>query len=147
MAVKKRLARQRVVNGSVDLAGAGGLISDSHAQRKAMFLKQRNVSHNQRTQDEQGTHFLVCSNRLLMGHMGPPKIGLFHIDSELSGNRFSVGGSIPAASVFSAAAAAAAFKSRHMGKTLGTYGGPPGSNEAPCDDFAARYGAGRRGSR
>ena len=74
VAVKKRLARQRMVNGSVDLAGAGGLISDSHAQRKAMFLKQRNVSHTQRTQDEQGTYFLVSSNRLLTGHMGPPEM-------------------------------------------------------------------------
>ena len=37
---KKRLARQRMVNGSID----HGLISDSHAQRKAMFLKQHKVA-------------------------------------------------------------------------------------------------------
>ena len=38
-----------------------------------MFLKQRNVSHNQRTQDEQGTYLLVSPNGLL----GPPKLGNF----------------------------------------------------------------------
>ena len=37
---KKRLARQRMVNGSID----HGLISDSHAQRKLMFLKQHKVA-------------------------------------------------------------------------------------------------------